>query len=478
MKIFNIRDYGARIADMLQTDAIQKAIDDCFLAGGGRVLVPCGVYLTGGIRIRSGVELYLESGAILKGSREAKDYFGYRDDKLEPVELEVVDNSNSKTSSSAVSTSRWCNALIRAFDAHDFAVIGEKGSYIDGCNAYDVEGEHKYRGAHGLGIWRCKNMRFEGYTFLNSGNWCHAIFQSQNITIRNIGIHGGEDGIDIRSCDDVLIENCDINTPDDAVAGFDNNNVIIRNCKLNSSFMSLRIGGNNFLVENCVSDERNFGGRGGLPYEARLAGAQENPNARHEQLAVFSYYCDFRADVRKTPENIVIRNCRFEQVRESIRLEFTGLNRWCRQRALKEITFENCYMGDLCQTGMLWGDAEDKVICRFKNVTFACKEGTGDVPLLSVGNIEKLLFEDCTFEGYTKPSILVGTDDVENVEVVRSGELEVKKVSFDECMLAHPSGIAWKDQGKLLFWDLKDPTAPPVPGPESLREKMAKVQRS
>ena len=455
---------------------IQKAIDDCFLAGGGRVVIPCGVYLTGGIRIRSGVELYLESGAILKGSREARDYFGYREDLLEPVAMEEVGTSDKKCAS-AVSTSQWCNALIRAFDAHDFAIIGEKGSYIDGCNAYDRDGEHNYRGAHGIGIWRCKNMHFEGYTFINSGNWCHAIFQSQNIIIRNVAIHGGEDGIDLRTCDDVLIEDCNINTPDDAVAGFDNNNVIIRNCKLNSSCMPLRIGGNNFLVENCVSDERNYGPRGRLSYEDKIMGAQENADSRHECLAVFAYYCDFRADVRKTPENIVIRNCRFEQARESIRLEFTGLNRWCRQKALKEITFENCFIGDLFQTGMLWGDAEDKVICRFKNVTFSSREGMGDVPMLAVGNVEKLLFEDCTFEGFTKPIILIGTDDAENIEAVRSGEIEVKRTSFDECVLAHPSGIALKDQGKLLFYDLKDPDAPPVPGPESLREKLAKLQR-
>ena len=479
MQIFNIRDYGARICDTLQTEIIQKAIDDCFLAGGGRVVIPCGVYVTGGIRIRSGVELYLETGAILKGSRRAEDYFGYRDDKIEPVTLEEVDDDDtSPRGAKAVSTSRWCNGLIRALDAHDFAVIGEKGSYIDGCNSYDPEGEHNYRGAHGFSIWRCKNIRLEGYTFINSGNWCHAIFQSQNITIRNVGIHGGEDGIDIRTCDDVLVEDCDINSPDDAVAGFDNHNVIIRNCKLNSSFMSLRIGGNNFLVENCVSNERNFGGRGRLSYEEKLMGIQDNAAARHEQLAVFAYYCDFRAKIRKTPENIVIRNCRFEQVKEPIRLEFTGLNRWCRQRALKEVTFENCYMGQLCQTGMLWGDADDKVICRFKNVTFVCQEGAGDVPILAVGNVEKLLFEDCKFEGYTKPSILVGTDDMENIEVVRSGEIELKKATFEDCILAHPSGIAWKDQGKLLFWNLKDYNAPPVPGPESLREKLAKVQRS
>ena len=80
MKEFNIRDYGAKFADTVQTKAIQTAIDDCFLAGGGRVVIPCGIYLTGGLRLRSNVQLYLESGAILKGSRDLEDYMGYLED--------------------------------------------------------------------------------------------------------------------------------------------------------------------------------------------------------------------------------------------------------------------------------------------------------------------------------------------------------------------------------------------------------------
>ena len=205
VKTFHITDYGAKICDRLQTSAIQKAIDDCFLAGGGRVVIPCGIFLTGGIRIRSGVQLYLESGAILKGSRDPEDYLGYLEDRVEPVEIEEIGDT-PKTGRSAVSTSRWCNALIHAFDAHDFSVIGEKGSYIDGSNVYDSQGEQSCRGPHGMSIWRCKNMHFEGYTLINSSNWAHAIFKSQNITFKNVTVHGGFDGIDIRTCDNVLIE--------------------------------------------------------------------------------------------------------------------------------------------------------------------------------------------------------------------------------------------------------------------------------
>ena len=67
MNVFNIKDFGARTCDALQTLPIQSAIDACFLAGGGRVVVPCGVYITGSFRLRSNVELYLETGAIIRG---------------------------------------------------------------------------------------------------------------------------------------------------------------------------------------------------------------------------------------------------------------------------------------------------------------------------------------------------------------------------------------------------------------------------
>ncbi len=445
--VWNICDYGACFSDQLQTEKIQKAIDDCFLAGGGRVLIPCGVYVTGSLRIRSHVELYLESGAILKGSRNPEDYFGYREDKLEPVTIEEV-GKTPKTGRSAISTSRWSNGLLRAFDAEDIAVVGEKGSYIDGCNCYDPQGENDFRGPHGMSFWRCRGIRLEGYTFINSSNWCHAIFQSQDITVRNISVYGGHDGVDVRTCDNVIVEDYKFYTGDDCIAGFDNNDVVIRNCILNTACMPLRFGGNNVLVENCVSDERRFAGRLRMSLEDKVCGELTNASLRHESHTAFSYYCDHRADLRKPAENIVIRNCRFDQERELIRLEFDGLHRWCCNRSLRSIRFEDCQISDLIATGMLWGDANEKVICCFKNVTISCREGYGVVPLLAAGNFEKLIFEDCRIEGYNNPTILAGTDD--SVEVIRSTPITVRKATQEECIAAHPTGLASQDVGKNL----------------------------
>ena len=82
---FSIIDFGARPCDSLQTKSIQSALDACFLAGGGTVNIPAGIYRTGGLRLRSNTCIYLESGAILKGSNYPEDYLGYKSDKIEPI---------------------------------------------------------------------------------------------------------------------------------------------------------------------------------------------------------------------------------------------------------------------------------------------------------------------------------------------------------------------------------------------------------
>jgi len=64
---FNVKDFGAQgDGQTLETESIQKAIDDCADSGGGMIVFPSGVYRTGAIRLRSHVGLHLDSGATIK----------------------------------------------------------------------------------------------------------------------------------------------------------------------------------------------------------------------------------------------------------------------------------------------------------------------------------------------------------------------------------------------------------------------------
>ena len=149
--IYNIKDFGALSDGKLCTKEIQSAIDTCFLAGGGEVVIPEGNFITGGLRLRSGVTLHLLENAHLIGSIDPEDYLTYLKDEVEPIsadDLEMITPTALPEcqSRSAKPYSRWNNAIIRVINAKDVAIIGERGSVIDGRNCFDEKGEESYRG--------------------------------------------------------------------------------------------------------------------------------------------------------------------------------------------------------------------------------------------------------------------------------------------------------------------------------------------
>src|SRR5205823_7900195 len=72
---FPVTDFGAAAGGkQLATGAIQSAIDHAQSAGGGRVVIPKGVFRSGSIFIKPGVSLHLAEGAVLLGSDNIEDY--------------------------------------------------------------------------------------------------------------------------------------------------------------------------------------------------------------------------------------------------------------------------------------------------------------------------------------------------------------------------------------------------------------------
>ena len=155
MLTVNAKDFGLiPNVEELQHGAIQKAIDHCFAQGGGDVVIPKGVYHLGDIRLRSHITLRLESGVHLMGSRNPEDYFNHRGDKVEPIAPERItdapyvglwtihgeteyEENKPEYRFRRLPASRWNNAIIRAIDAEDIKVIGERDSVIDGVNCFD-----------------------------------------------------------------------------------------------------------------------------------------------------------------------------------------------------------------------------------------------------------------------------------------------------------------------------------------------------
>ena len=408
------------------TAAIQKAIDDCFLAGGGKITLAEGIYPVGGLRLRSGCTLYLCSGAALKGSRVPADYAILERDTLEPIPASYRTDAlwgparTRKTHDHILKAgSSWNNAMIRILDATDVAVIGEPGSVIDGSNCYDETGEEHFRGPHGISCHFCSRLTFGGYTIRNTGNWAHLCFASRDISFSDLTIEGGHDGVHVFSCDHVTIRDCRMHTGDDCVAGFDNIDVTVQRCELNTACSAFRFGGTDVLIEDChMYGPAKYFFRASLSPEDKISGNPAPTGGRNTMLAMFTYYADFTLNVRHAPRNIRMRNCTLENAMRFVLYDFSGAQVWQMGKPLEEITFENVTAKNVDMPLDLYGDAQKKHTVSLKNCKIAF---TGKVPCaIRAAHFERLALDTVDFINVNGPLVRSYGD---------SGEIAAKGVT-------------------------------------------------
>jgi polygalacturonase len=270
---FNLRDFGAtgdgRTKD---TAGLQKALDACTAAGGGTVVVPPGAYLTGSIVLGGNTTLKLERGASLVGSPDIADY---------PLEPSVRWEGEFRPGH---------RALISAGKVDHIAIEGPGAIFGPPINLSVLRNP---RGPTLIELTDANHVRLENFATQYERLWSIHLLFCRDVTARNLVIRSIEsngDGIDVDSCQDVLIEHCDINTGDDAIAlksgrglaaqrlGRPTEHIVIRDCTLVSSiFAGMALGSEmsggirNVRLEHCVIGGRQNGisiksrdGRGGF----------------------------------------------------------------------------------------------------------------------------------------------------------------------------------------------------------------------
>jgi polygalacturonase len=233
-KIFNVKEYGA-IADGItkNTEAIQKAIDACTDAGGGKVRIPAGSFVIGTIQIKSNVTLSLDYGAELLGSQDINDY--------------PIDNLSPAREGQS-------QCLFYAKDATNIRFEGL--GTIDGRGTHVAFPKRRpgQRGDNRPRLIRfedCENLTFSGVTFKRPAFWgihlidCKTIhFNAITLRFRNNNFNN--DGLDLDGCENVLIENCDLETGDDAICLKSSRNpcrnIVVRDCRLASNTAALKFG--------------------------------------------------------------------------------------------------------------------------------------------------------------------------------------------------------------------------------------------
>ena len=442
MNVISVKDFGAIPNDTkLQTGAFQKAIDFCYLNGGGEVIVPEGEYICGDIRLRSGITFHLLENAKIYGSLDPHDYLNIFEDKLEPLpESEKtmyhwfpIPERTVEQGYHHIDTagSYWNYGLIRAVNAHDISIIGEKNSVLDGRNCYDVEGEEEFRGPHCIDMHYCNNLTFKGYTIKRSANWAHAIFSSNNILFENVTVLGGHDGIHVRKCDEVEIKNCTLKTGDDCVAGFDNCNVYAHDCVFSSACSAFRFGGQNILVEKSdFYGPCEYPFRYSLTVEEKRNNVDDSPNTRKNMLSMFTYFIDESTKIRRKPKNIVFRDCTVKNADRFLHLNLSGNEPWQKGMPAEDIHFENIKAENISLGSICFGDSSVDFEVSFKNMEFKYRDGYEEKPFIKAGNFGRFVFDnvmiknfkgDAFIESYTK----AGKIDINKLDGVEKDKILV-----------------------------------------------------
>jgi polygalacturonase len=248
----NVLDFGAKGDGVTKdTAAIQMALDACGTNGGGTVSLPDGIFLTGSLILHANTTLQLAQRASLLGSPDIADY------PLENVRWEGEFREGHR-------------ALLSASNAANVTI---NGGVIFGP-PITLGKLRMPRGPVLVELSSCTNALLENFTTQYQQLWSiHVLFcknfTARALTIRTVNANG--DGIDVDSCDGVLVDRCDINTGDDAISlksgrglaaqnlSRPTQNVVIRNCRLQSSiyaalgFGTEMSGGiRDVKIQNCV----------------------------------------------------------------------------------------------------------------------------------------------------------------------------------------------------------------------------------
>ncbi|MCF8361686.1 MAG: glycoside hydrolase family 28 protein [Prolixibacteraceae bacterium] len=274
---FNIIDFGAEMKDSNKvkcTDAIHRAIDAAAEAGGGKVIIPEGEWLTGPIHLKSNLNLHVEEGATVFFSEDKEDY------------LPVVRYRHE-----GVETYNY-SPLIYAYEVENVAITGK--------GVFDGQAKHwlefmtiqpraiatreplsrrknfgKGSGSEGMRpnfivFWKSKNILVENITLNNSPMWnVHLIYSNRaivrGITVQSVESRNG-DGIVLDSSKDILVEYNNLSTGDDAVvikSGF------------NEEGLKINIPTENVIVRNYYAHDV-VTGSGGVVFGSETSGGIRN----------------------------------------------------------------------------------------------------------------------------------------------------------------------------------------------------------
>ena len=327
---FSIADYGATgDGKTLNTAAFQKAIGACSAAGGGRVVIPPGKWLTGPIELSSHVDLHLEAGAAVLFTSDHSLYFG-RQQPVSPIsgrDLEDVAITGSGFFDGAgdswrpVKKSKQTEAQWRSLLASGGTLSSDGEIWWPGRETPNSPRPNM------VSLINCRRVLIQGVTIRNSPKFAFCPNNCTDLTMDSATIYNdwwaqNGDGIDISACKKVVIYKCTVNAGDDGICmkssgarpdGPALENVLVAGCTVGRAHGGFVIGSNtdggmaNIFVSDCLFSGTDVGlrfksnkGRGGLVKDIFIQDISMRDIVR-EAVLFDTYYEDMPAGATKDP---------------------------------------------------------------------------------------------------------------------------------------------------------------------------------
>jgi len=310
-KEYNIKDFGA-VGDgqFVNTIVFEKAIDECAANGGGKIIVPAGMWLTGPILFKSNINLHLENGAYIQFTKNYNDYqiiesnwegvnqfrctspiMGKNLSNIAITGNGIIDGGGEvwrPVKKYKLTNDQW-DTLLKSGGVLDekgttwwpTAEAHDAGNFLAGLKKQNkkitLEEVEKYKVFFRpvlLSFIECKNIWLDGVTFQNSPAWnlhpllCENVILT-NVNVRNPWYSQNGDGLDLESCKNSLVYNCKFDVGDDAICmksgkdkegrerGRPTENVIIQDCVVYHGHGGFTVGSEmsggikNIKIDNC-----------------------------------------------------------------------------------------------------------------------------------------------------------------------------------------------------------------------------------
>jgi polygalacturonase len=297
---FPVTRYGARgdgVTDC--TAAFARAIAACHRAGGGRVVVPAGAFLTGAVHLKSNVELHVSAGATIRFSPDPTKYLPVVATRFEGTECynyspliyaygqRNVAVTGPGTIDGQARLGPWeswyANGGPQGADQKLLRAMGADGVPV----AQRQFGPGHYLRPQLIQFYRCQNVLVSDVTLIDPPMWTIHPVLSRNVTVRRVTVHStlyNTDGCDPEACTDVHITDCRFDTNDDCIAvksgrdadgarvGVPSSNIVIERCKFSGRWGGVAIGSEmsggvkNVFARDCEVNPADFPGKYPVKY--------------------------------------------------------------------------------------------------------------------------------------------------------------------------------------------------------------------